>query len=740
MHTIVKEVSMAQNNPFDPQQPFHPDQQNNVFPEPEQKVNPNSGYVPITTNPEPEAPANSSENKLKSLAQKNLKTDSQINTPPVLPKSPDINQDYQTSEVPPQQATPIEQNAQNVEFQPKGFGVIQPEVILPEDEKPKKEEVKEEAVTFWTSPRMKKIKAFCKKRWYVVFIAASVLIGLIISGVVWLRIRSEVDTNLYTDVKSSIEAPVTSPSGSPSSWIIRVKNNETVPIENIEIDLEFDSSFKFLKPINPQPAVADGTKYSISRLDGLGNGVSETIISFEGILTGNIDEETTMKGSMSYTPSPIKDRANNRKTVLIDPVKTKIIAPEIRVEINPDSDKVENGGDLGVAVVFENLSDRELNDIQVELTYPTNGNYLFSGGSLSVQDEVVLESPSNSNNIWRIDTLPRLKEARVQIDGQVQAADGLTITFDAAVSIRNSDGDFQVLGTSSSDVQVTSQALVIDTFIEGRGNEKTFDPGDTVSFVVDYQNKGTSTVRAVEIISQVDDPANILDYSTLKFVGGDAGNQSNRSVRWRPASNPQLENLTPKARGSLRYTINVKDEEDFINQSLSQTQYTLRPSAQAQAQNVDTAFATGDLYRATGNLEFNQSISEKSDCDDQANCKIFTITWQLSNAQNVVNDIKVQTRSALPPNMWDQSSIVPGSDSSNVFYDPVNGEITWSAGTLQSYTGISNSPKSMSFDVKVVADNINQVEIFRETDIRGVDDVTGQTYEIQGPRALGRDG
>ena len=82
----------------------------------------------------------------------------------------------------------------------------------------------------------------------------------------------------------------------------------------------------------------------------------------------------------------------------------------------------------------------------------------------------------------------------------------------------------------------------------------------------------------------------------MVFSGGVNGNLNNRVIQWRGAGVPQLVNLTPQVKGSVIYTIKVKDGNQFVQSSLNQNTYTLRPRVQGKANNLGQIEVAGDLY------------------------------------------------------------------------------------------------------------------------------------------------
>jgi uncharacterized repeat protein (TIGR01451 family) len=578
------------------------------------------------------------------------------------------------------------------------------------------------------------ITTFLLKYWFLILVA---VLGLSVFGVglyVFLKRPAGYTNQDFLNVTGRIDAPQTSPSGSPNRWSVVIQNKESVSLQDLVVELSFDRTFKYTKAINPDPSEPKGNVYKFAKLAGVGQGTSDILIQFEGVLSGNIDEEAVMSGTVSYTPTPLVGKEGNRRTISISAQKTRITAPEIRLEVSTPEQSVQNGGEATINVNFENLSERELKDIRVRVNYPDKGGFIYTSSILTLTTTGDTKTnPDDGNNTWYISTLPRLKQQNLQIKGKVFGAEGIRQTFVAEISIRRDGNDFQTLVTSSKDILITSQPLIITTQIQNKDNQKFFSPGETLTFEVEYQNKGTVTLQNVEILAFIDDPANILDYTTINLVGGDfQGNINNRVIHWRSSGSTQLATVTPQTKGKFLYSIRVKDNPQFIQSALNQSAYTLRPKAQGKALNVQQVEFAGDLYKATGDLIFEQTVSQPKKDKNQQNKATYTITWTLKTRQNKVNDVVIITTSPLPTTSWQQASISPASNADKLNYDPALGTITWRPGNLESYTGISRGVVSISFDLVVVAPEgqttSNQI-LFGPTKISGVDDFTGIKYD-----------
>jgi hypothetical protein len=589
-----------------------------------------------------------------------------------------------------------------------------------------------------TKALWEKTVKFLEKRWWAVLIAA-IILGVLVVGVYALQAGLNRPISDFTKVQAFVEAPKTSSSGSPNRWKITIKNDETVSIQQIELKLNFDRTFRYSKPINPDPADPSGSLYKLSSLQGVGQGTSDAIISFEGVLSGNIDEETVMSGELSYVPTPLLGKQNARRSLQINPARTRITAAEISLEMVPTAQTVQNGNEVELSVIFENRSERELKDMRIRMLYPDKGAFTYTSSDLTITTTGDTRTkPDDGNDIWYITNLPRLRKQTLRVRGTLTGAEGVRQTFGVEIGSKGASG-YETLQTTSRDITITSQPLVMSTKINGRDDARTFAPGETLTFEIAYQNKSTQSLKNIEIFGSIEDPADILDYQTLVFQGDSQGNVNNRVVQWRSSGVAQLENLAPQSRGILSYSVKVKDGDQFIKSGLNQTAYTLRPNVEGKGVNLPQIKTSGELYKARGNLLIDQKVEQIKDETLPNNKRIYEVTWTLKTRQNKVNDITLDTITNLPPASWNQSTVKPVAQSGKLSYNSANGKLSWKPGSLDAYAGISRDVVSVTFRLEVTVapgKGFGGIELFSDSAITGIDDFTGEKFEKTLPRAV----
>jgi hypothetical protein len=579
---------------------------------------------------------------------------------------------------------------------------------------------------------VKKITDWVVKKWWLVAIIVVVLIGTVVGAALLFAAPEPQQAKLnYTNVKAGITAPTTLAQGTPGTWEVLIENAEPVPVTNVFVELKFDPVFQFSKEISPSPENPQGTQYKIARLDAAGGRSPSVKIRFEGILTGKPDIETIMTGNVSYTPEIGANRFGNLSSIAVRESRTKITSPEVDLTLVPTQDQVQNNGEAEYTATITNRTDREFRDLRVRMRYPDGVNAFTYTSSEYISSNTLAPktSPDDGTDTWLVSRLAGGGVHTLKVRGKIFGANNAKLTFGVSVAVKASGNDYQVIRETFKDVTILAQPITLSTKIDGKDSFQIFAPDETLNFVVTYANDSQRTLTDVVLTSFIDDPANVLDLSTISFSGGERGDIAGNQVTWRATRVPQLQTLRPSQNGQLKFSVKVKPLATFLNPNLDQTKYTLRPGIQAKAQNLEQIEAAGILYKGKGALEFTQDVPVLKGKNPTTNNEIYTVTWRIRTWQNEVTDVSVRAISPLEPGSW-LNKITPEANASSITYNTSSGEIIWSLGKVNSYTGRSASEITVSFDMEVSGSG--RRTITREPQITGLDVFNGQKYDQKG--------
>lgn len=597
----------------------------------------------------------------------------------------------------------------------------------------------------WTE-RWSKIQEFLLKRWWLVLLVATSIVAIFIATFAYFVLNgNQTPVGEFSSVSVRLEAPDTLAKGSPGDWKITIENRENTALNNVQVELNFDRSFEFSRAISPSPDRNTGDRYTIARLDPAGQGIFQAVIQFQGITKGNIDEEILMQGQVSYTPEALiraeaqgrlPQGVSTRKTIPLTPTKTRTTAARINILMNATNESVPNNSQAEFTIKFQNTSEREIRDLRILMNYPQG--FTYTSSELRQDNfSAAKNNPDDGNNIWNVQSLQRLAEQTLVFRGNVTGENNVKLAFRVDMQLKNED-NWQTIATTTRDVTITARPLSLSAIIDGKGENSFIEAGETLNFTVNYENQGVNALRNVEVSASVQDPANILDWSSLRFNNADgSGNIDNRTVRWSGSNIPQLNTLGVSVKGSLRFSIKTKPKGEFLRTTIPQNQYFLIPQIRGQAQGLQAIEASGQTYKAKGDLQFTQDVQLQPADTAQTNRRRYKVTWNLRTEQNQVNQVIVKTRSSLPTRSFDSlfASIVPDSRKNDLTFNQGSGELIWRVGNVQPYAGISNPVATISFDIIVeinVDTGIAANSLYEAVTITGTDDYTGEQYTRQG--------
>lgn len=584
-----------------------------------------------------------------------------------------------------------------------------------------------------------KLKAFFGKYKLPLLVTVGVIVALLLTLVVisqFSKSNTEVRSS-YNNVVAVIDGPRNLPQGSPGIWYIKITNNEPVPIENVVLDLQYDQDFQVTQFLNNKPSNAENNQFRINFIDGTG-GLNDSLISIEGFLNAQVDLETIMKGSLTFTPKITQGQSAPKKNDVAG-FRTKIVSPEVKLSIDPNSGVIQNSGEAEFVIRVKNTKEKDLQDLKLRLVYPS-GNVFTYNSSQFVSSNTAQNrtSPDDGDDTWFISRLAGLSEQTLTLKGTVKVKSAQKVPFGVELSLKSNTG-YKELSKAFKDIVVSSEPVIITTKLEDKNNS-TFEPGETLKFSIDYVNQSQDLLKNIEIIGFVDDKSNLLDYNTIAFSGGSKAFASNNQIQWIGNNTPQLVSLAPQARGKLNYSIKVK--KDVLDPSKNQSEYVINPKVKISGSNLQPIEGTGEVYKMKSNLRFSQNAkSEEIQVPDKQkqNVKRYRLFWQIQSEQNDIDNVLVRAFTRLPPSAFQKDSIkIEGIEGSKLEYNQNNGEITWKIDKVPAYSG--NTPNrpiikatfEIEIETKSNTNSTQSVTLVEAPSITAKDNFTGENFSLKG--------
>ncbi len=569
---------------------------------------------------------------------------------------------------------------------------------------------------------------FVIKKWWL-FLTLFIILSLaVVGGFFWWTQNQKIEGD-FTKIDLGFVGPKTLPNGNTDIWTFKVANNNDVAVEDVEVRLDFDEKFSFKEAVNTTSANSEGNLYKIPILQPKGENGSEFLIELRGSINGRIDEEVVFSGFVDYLPSPYKGTNYSKLNLNIPSFKTLITAPELSLKMDSKNSAVNNGESFELNITIQNLSEKDFEDVKLELDYPENDNFTYESSELILtESETSITSPDSGNNTWFITKLPKFKEQRLNVKGKIYGVSGSKQEFTAKIFTQNPQGEYELLDESSKLITVGSESLVLSTDLGDREVIKTFDPGESITFIIDYKNQGTKPLKNLTIEATLNDSADIIDWDSVSFSGGDKGIVEGEKIIWKGSSSSSLNELAPRAEGTLVFKINVKDEEDFRKINSKEEDFTISLNVLASGDEVEDLEIKSTELKARGYLSFDYNIELKESEDDY---DVYTVRWELKARQNDVNNVKLESISNTLKLDGFNSRIVPSSEANNLSFDDSTGRLIWTPGKVSRFSGLLNPVKYIEFELKLSKNSDNNY-LYTSPIITGTDNFTGERYEITG--------
>jgi Domain of unknown function DUF11 len=717
--------------------------QNNLFPQPEQTIDSTNGYIPRSEDPSLKLnklaqmaqnlsdfnnPNNSSQTVIQSQQYTNptyQQPSQPIYYPPNYPaQKPNQNyyQPYQQNQNPQQfykNPEPVSPQAYTYSSSDFSTGLSDPAAPQPEAVvKPRTSfDFKKTFGNFWKIP------------------VAILLILLLAGGGFFAYTKfynKSSDPTKFLNISTKIEAPKSLSQGTPGTWNLVINNNEQTQIENIEVELKYDDNFQFVKGVNQQPENLSGNLFKIAKLDAVNGNESQTVISLQGLVTGQVDLTSVMQGRISFTPSVISSESESRRVVDIPPVQTKITSPEIKVTIDPATSSIQNGGEQTFTIKVKNIKQTDFQDLKLRMNYPAGNTFTYISSEFSNDSNASsTNTPDDGDDTWLIGRLPGLSEQTLILKGRINVKSQQKVSFGVDLSLKTDQTSYQTIAKAFKDISVASETLSLTTYIEK--DDQTFTPGERLKFVVNYENKSQTVLKNAEIIASIEDKSNLLDLKTISFIGGNRPYEINNQIQWTGNNTPQLVTVGPTASGRIEYEVEVK--KNVIREKLSQGDYIIKPNVSMKAINLQDVYASGAVYKMRSNFGFvsTQPIEVNIAKSTNTNRRKYRMSWSLNNEQSQTDSIVVRSSTKLPPATWQSTIISPNEQAKNFSYNPSNGEIVWKVDKLEPFTG--NEGKNqvvINFEITIELQNQSGLVILEAPTVSAKDNFTGSIFNLSG--------
>lgn len=533
--------------------------------------------------------------------------------------------------------------------------------------------------------------------WGWVIGGVAILALAAVAGFFWFNQANRfTNEKVHLTITTSAEAA----SGNDLDITFQYQNLEPVDLVDAELTVEYPEGFTI-----EQTSQASVNEFQNAFALGTIRSGRAGSLTVEGSIFGSVGTERVFSATLTYRPENFNSdfQVSNEVTVKI----TSSI-----LELSLDGPKKLAPNAMGTwTISYENTSDRDLENVQIEAVYP-------NGVEVTNVDPAAVERSA----LWRFETVEQGATGKITVTGTASGDVGDTLEFIVRAGI--------VTSTNTVDLQAEQKLLVvlIDTglsttvTVNGQSEQSVISPGETLEYVVQVSNKSEAEIADVTVAITLEGEA--VDMTELE--NSTEAEVEDRTLTWTKENVLALELLKPGQDATIRFSVGSKSpltvtDDDDIDQTITAKVVLSAPSVPvpeggAQPTSFVTKIATvfgltaesrryDDSGVAVGIGPVPPVVGQTS---------TYRIIWSVTNTTSDANTLTV---SAILPNhvFWTGQNI--GRSAGDVTFDPETRTVSWTLNKVPAGTG-SRLPKlTAHFEVSITptADQVGTSVILANT-------------------------
>lgn len=469
--------------------------------------------------------------------------------------------------------------------------------------------------------------------------------------------------------EESLELSVTGPSeivsGDQAVYKIKYKNLDKVPLEKMQLDVQWPSGFYFDKSsVEPHDSIA--TSWTLEDLP-VG---AEKEMEITGQLVGNKDEQVSALFGLSYQPQNFHSNFKAKKNI-----DTKITDSKLELSIEA-VDQTLVTTEQEFKLKYKNISAETLTDLHLDILYP---------------DDLALQSvdPTKDGDYWVFNLEPNAEKV-ITLKGNFVAGSKnkqLLVSEIGALI----DNKFRRLARSEKNIQVVSPQFTLKLQINGKSENQVVNWGDTLRYQLEMTNDSESDLTNVLVTALIDGES--VDWESLDTIGSRDGSK----IVWSKDQNADLALWPVGQTRTLTWQLKVSNQkvaerniENIIQinlQGLADWQQVSTPLTLSVGQGV--SFNSGIYWHLGGRRVGSGIIPPKVGEETQ-----YLAVWSINDATANFEQVVAQT--TLPPGVsFESETDVPVG---NLAYDSSKHTLTWTIDNL----GQEVLPATASFMITLV--------------------------------------
>ncbi len=566
-------------------------------------------------------------------------------------------------------------------------------------------------------PDMKKIDI--KKRHPVLgFIMVVLIIGSLMAFAAWIGFFVVPNSGRGQDnqVSLSIEGPDAVTLGATTTYKITYTNNQDTDITNATLDIWYPAGF-----IYNSSSVTLGNATHNEAAIGTIPANSEGTITITGVTYGAINQAGSLRLSLKYQPKNI----NSTLQKTADMVTTVTNSP-FTVAIQA-ADKISPGSQTEFTFVVKNNTSAGFSELRLTPVLPANFAIASTTPALSDGKQWIIKNTASS-------TLTNASPRTFVIRGTLNDEEGGTFPIRANLSIVTpGTGELYKIVDSGVESTIVKTGTLVSVAINGKLDNQSVTPGNTLNFTVRIKNTSTSDIKDVSALLAIDGPSyknqSILKWSAItdKYDGDIKGEQISEALRhgqisWTKKKIPELATLKAGQELNIDIQLPLKTNDDIDLKNFTESKIT----SLATVLYTDVSGAQKTASASPINVTINSDLSfeARDTSTTQGGQEEHAINWIINNTVHPLKNIVLSATVFGSVGAISTSTVPAGTAT----FDTTTKKLTWTIPEMPESVDVLAWP----FTVTLGSKNPTQNTLISKVTITAEDTVTGETLQLTG--------
>lgn len=537
------------------------------------------------------------------------------------------------------------------------------------------------------------------------------IMGLIIVFGIGICVYSFIFRNSFSkeNIIVQVDAPKEASNGEEITWIVRIKNNSNLAINNLKLNFQYPSG-----TFDKEGSLKKREEVKIDSLAAQ----KEISRSFSGIIFGKKSEKKEGKAILTYNPQGLSVEYENEGSAI-----TLITNSLILFNVKTPDNKIDKNKEFSMVFSWQSNFSFPIENVQLRIYLPEGfvRTSSLKEGEIEGDLEQEKNSSSQSKIIFDIGTLNEGEGGKIEIKGKLTGEINDEKMFKAEIGRFDEVAyEFIPLDIKEFSIKIISSNISISRKVNGQANYFP-TPGESLSYIINFKNLGEDVYR--DLVLTVELSGSLLDFSSIKASG--AKIEGNKII-FSAENFPSLLYLGPYEEGEVGFSINLK-----IGQFLPNSYVREIVSINNIKKEFQTKIGSQSSFYQYGYFNLPEELKDKIKTSgkfpiEKGKETVLVVYWQIKNRGNNLENVKVI--GTLGKNVDWIGEVYPSG--SNFSYDKNTKKVTLNLGSV-SY----NYSKFFAFKVKIKPQNLPE-DIVLNVKLSGKDSWTGQNFEVLSPNLI----